>query len=104
MRILKTEEDSRGLKTRDHVGQLDVRIQVFEDLAKNTDGPKRSRAPQPPEGLDLNAVAHLERELVHVNSYFEGQIRTLGHKCGCPDGSTAGETPQAEGSSPHGPR
>ena len=51
MRILKTEEDSRGLKTRDHVGQLEVRVQALEDLAKNTEGPKTSPAPGPPEKL-----------------------------------------------------
>ena len=78
MRILKTEEDSRGLKTRDHVGQLEVRVQALEDLAKNTEGPKTSPAPGPLEDFDPNAVAHLARELGQVKSYFEGQIRTLG--------------------------
>ena len=79
MRILKTEEDSRGLKTRDKVGQLEVRVQALEGLAQNIEGRKTSPAPGPPECFDANAVAHLARELGQVKSYFEGQIRTLGH-------------------------
>ena len=78
MRILKTEEDSRGLKTGDHVGQLEARIQVWEGLGKNTEGPKTSPAPGPPEGFHTKAVPHVERELVQIKLYFEGQIRTLG--------------------------
>ena len=78
MRILKTEKESRGIKTLDHVCQIEVRVQALEDLAKKTDGPKTSPDPGPPEGFDRNARAHLEGELVQVNSYFEGQIRTLG--------------------------
>ena len=78
MRILKTEEDSRGLKTLDHLGQIEARVQALEDLAKKTEGPKTSPAPGPPEGFDRNAIAHLERELLQVKSYFEGQISTLG--------------------------
>ena len=53
-------------------------VQALEDLAKNTEDPKTSSAPGPPKGFDPNAVAHVERELVQVKSYFEGQIRTLG--------------------------
>ena len=79
MRILETEEDSGGLKTRDQVGQIEARLQVLEDLAKKTEGPKTSPAPGPPEGFDPNAVAHVAWELVQVKLYFEGQIRTLGH-------------------------
>ena len=45
MRILKIEEDSRGLRTRDHVGQKEARIQALEDLTKKTEGPKTYRAP-----------------------------------------------------------
>ena len=78
MRILKTEEDSRGLKTRDHVGQIEARVQVLQDLAKKTEGPKTGPAPGPPQGYDESAVAYLESELVQVKSYFEGHIRTLG--------------------------
>ena len=33
-RILTTEDDSRGLKTLDHVGQIEARVQALEDLAK----------------------------------------------------------------------
>ena len=68
VRILKTEEDSRGLKTLDHVGQIEARVQALEDLAKTTEGPKISPAPGPPKGFDQNAVAHLERELVQKKS------------------------------------
>ena len=77
VRILKTEEDSRGLKTLDHVGQIETRVQALQDLAKKTEGPKTSPAQRPPEGFVRNAVAHPEGELVQVKSYFEGQIRTL---------------------------
>ena len=55
MRILKTEENSRGLKTLDHVGQIEARVQALEDLAKKTDGPKASPAQGPPEAFDRNA-------------------------------------------------
>ena len=79
LRILKTEEDSRGLKTRDQVGQIEARVQALEDLAKETEGPKTSPAPGPPEGFDPNAVAQLAWELGQVKSCFEGQIRTFGH-------------------------
>ena len=51
MRILKTEEDSRGLKTRDNVGQLEVRVQALEDLAKKTEGPKTSPVQGRPKAL-----------------------------------------------------
>ena len=78
MRILKTGDDSRGLKSRDHVGQLELRVQALEDLAQNIEGLRTSPAPELPEGFDPNAVAHLARELGQVNSYFEGQMRTLG--------------------------
>ena len=56
-----------------------MRVQALKDLANETEGPETSPAPGPPKGFDRNAVAHLERELVQVKSYFEGQIRTLGH-------------------------
>ena len=56
-----------------------MRVQALENLTKNTEGPKTSQPPGPPEGLDQNAVAHLEGELVQVKTYFEGQMRTLGH-------------------------
>ena len=78
MRILKTEEDSRGLKTRDHIGQLEVQVQVLEGLAQNIEGPKTFPAPGAREGLDPNAVVHLARELGQVKLYLGGQIRTLG--------------------------
>ena len=51
MRMLKTEEDSRELTTRDQTGQLEVRVQALEDPTKNTEGPKTSPAPGPPEGF-----------------------------------------------------
>ena len=79
LRILKTDENSSGLKSRDQVGQIEARVRALEDLAKKTEGPKTSAAPGPPEGFDRNAVAHLAWELGKVKSYFEGQIRTLGH-------------------------
>ena len=78
MRILKTEKESRGLKTGDHVAQIEARVQALEDQAKKTEGLKTSPAPRPPEDFYPNAVAHLERELVRVKWYFEGQISTLG--------------------------
>ena len=80
LRILKTKEDSRGLKTRDQVGQIEARVRALENLAKKSEGPKTSSASGPPEGLDPNAVAHLAWELGQVKLYFEGQIRTLRHK------------------------
>ena len=49
--ILKTEEDSGGLKTRDLVGQIEARVPALEDRAKKTEGPKTSQAPVPPEGF-----------------------------------------------------
>ena len=52
MRILKTEEDSRGLKTRHQVNQIEARVQAFGDLAKKTEGPKTSPARGLPEGCD----------------------------------------------------
>ena len=79
VRILETEDDRRGLKTLDHVGQIEARLQALEDPAKTTEGPKTSPAPGPPESLDQNAVAYLERELGQVKSYLEGKMRTLGH-------------------------
>ena len=79
MRILKTEDDSRGRKTQDQVGQMEMRVQALEDLAKRTEGPKTSCAPGPPKGFDKNAVTHLARELGQASSYFEAPIRTLGH-------------------------
>ena len=77
-KILKTEEDSRGLKTRGHICQLELRVQALESLAQNIEGPKTSPAPGPPEGFDPRAVAHLARELGQVRLYFEKQKRTLG--------------------------
>ena len=59
LRILKAEEDSRGLKTRDQVGQLEARGKDLEDLAKKTEGRKTSPAPGLPEGFNTNAVAYL---------------------------------------------
>ena len=79
MRILKTEEDSRGLNTRDQVGQIEARVQALENVAKKTESPRTSSVPGLPEGFDPNAVAHLAREIGQVKSYFDGQIRTLGH-------------------------
>ena len=79
LRILKAEEDSRGLKTRNQVSQIEARVQALEDLAKKTEGPKTSTAPGPPQGFDPNAVAHLAWELGQVKSYFERQIWTPGH-------------------------
>ena len=78
MGILKTEEDSIGLKIRDQVGQIEARVRALEDLAKKTEGQRTSPAPGLPEGFDQNAVAHLEGELVQVKPYFEGHIRLLG--------------------------
>ena len=79
LRILKTEEDPRGLKGPDQVGQIEARVQALEDLTSKTEGPKTSPAPGPPEGFDPNAVAHLAWELGQVKFYSEGQIRTLRH-------------------------
>ena len=79
VRILKTEDDPRGLKTLDHVGHIEAPLQALEDPARTTEGPRTSPAPGPPESLDRNAVAYLEREVGQVESYFEGKIRTLGH-------------------------
>ena len=77
MRILKTEKNLRGLKVRYHVGQIEARVQALEDLANKTEGPKTVPAPGPPVGFDANIIAHLERELLQVKSYFEGQMRTV---------------------------
>ena len=79
LRMLKTEEDSEGLKTRDQVGQREARVQALQDLAKKTEGPETSPAPGPPEDVDPHAIAHLPWELGQVKSYFDEQIRTLGH-------------------------
>ena len=79
MGVLKTEEDSRELNTRDRVGQIEARAQALGDLAKKTEGPKTSPAPGPPEGFAPNAVAHLACKLGQVKSDFEGQVRILGH-------------------------
>ena len=73
LRILKTREDSRGLKTRDQVGQKEARVHALEDLAQKTEDPQTSPA------FDPNAVAHVASELGQVKSYFEGEIRTLRH-------------------------
>ena len=78
MRILKTEEDSRELKTRDQVGQIEARVQALEDVARKIEGLKTSPAPGPLEGFDRNDLAHLEGELVQLKSYFEGHIGTRG--------------------------
>ena len=79
MRILKSEQFSRRLKTRDRVGQLEVQVEALEGLSQNTEGSMTCHAQWPPEGFDPNAVRHLARELGQVKSYFEGQIRTVGH-------------------------
>ena len=100
MRILKTEEHSRGLKTRDHVGQLEARIKALEDLSRNTEGPKTSPAPGPPEGFHTNAVPHVERELVQVKLYFEGQIRTLGQNISALMAQLREEHPRPRGAHP----
>ena len=71
MRILKTEESSRGLKTRDQVGQTEARVQPLEDLMTKTEGRKTSPAPGAPEGFDPNAVAHLAWQLGQVKLYVE---------------------------------
>ena len=104
MRILKNEEDSRGLMTRDHNGQIEARVQALKDLAKKTEGPKISPARGQHEGFDRNAVAHLEGELVQVKFVFPGANKDDRAKYGCPDGPTARGTPQPQGSSPDGPR
>ena len=71
-RILKTEEDARRLKTRDHVRQIEARVQALEDVAKKTEGAKTSEAPGPPESFDPNASAHQARELGQVKAEFKG--------------------------------
>ena len=95
MRILKTEEDSRGLKTRYHVCQIEARVQAMEDLAKNTEGLKTSPAPGLPEGIDGNAVAHLESERVQG-----GHIRTLRQNMDALMAQLREKHPRPRGSSP----
>ena len=73
IKILKTEEDSRGLRTRDLVGQREARVQALEDLAKKTESPETSPAPGPPEEFDPNAIAHLAWDLGQVKTYFDGK-------------------------------
>ena len=52
MRMRKIEEDSRGLKTRDDVGQIEIWVHALEDLAKKTEGLKTSPAPGQPEDFE----------------------------------------------------